>query len=1192
MIRTEFHHSTISFQADFSFFFDTSPRRKCYIAPERFYDSGAASPPVDAQTLTPAMDIFSAGCVLAELFAEGEPLFDYSRLLAFRRGDYDPVSAIDALDDRGIASVIGHMTQRDPSLRLTATEYIDMFSSVVMLDHNRVVVQVVHPFIAAATVEMEADARAANVAAGYFEIRDEIEYRQNVVISPLHLVPQPPPPPPPPPHPRDAVSKEEAIAINFNADQMHAHAAALLMEARAAVSTVLTSNRSVDAEDVPLEISQPTLVGVATSTVAATHHSPSFLEFTGVNKNGNDSLVVILSLLCAVLRGSRRQSIRVQLVEQIHDCAVRCGDDEARLQRAVPQLVAAATDPQFAVVRQAALRALPRVLACISHIPPGDVRAFTDYLFPSLSLLPADIEPLVQVAYAGSLAAIALGAQATIDGAGNVGVVKREEELGRLRGAVERAVHDLLVGSHPEPKLALLPHLENLSKVLGRRDTADGLLPALLTLFNSREWEVRAALYAQLYGVCPALKPQGVAFLLPFLDRMLSDPEPAAVTAAAALLTHLCRQHLLRQRHILAAVGKVIESGLLCAECTAVRAAAVEFMAAAAVTLPQAVGYALLLPLLRPHLKHDPAQLTSSCEIAVAMAKRSVKSETKRRPLNASLPPAATPLPPSTSYSVMLNRHPCRQGASWLAVALEQVANEVGAEGARGGVPLLVATAQRNVARPAAAEIRIGEPSALFKDKTIMPNKDAVARSSPATAPVAAAPVAAPWRPRGVLVAHLAEHKRQITRLASVPGTSLFLSASEDGSVKTWDARRLERDISFRPRASYEGHGASVGVRAVTALDDHATVISGGSDGSVHAWRIERGAQGEGWMVASRGDGHKLTASTCAGPVMDLCAWGTDMTVVSRAGTGVVSLDLRAPAEDVAWRLPYLPSSGVVTRLCCPSSQNSSPPLTNWIITGTSRGMMALWDVRFLLPVTSWAHPKGAAVNAMVLEDTAAPSSSSSVAPVVYVAAGKDEVAAWDAETGTVLRVLRVAGRDAPDLSLPEALATAAPTLCSAGDPLVRARQLGATDLRTLIPHSSGFRTFLSGPGSQLLTGSSDCAVRFWDVVNPQQSYAVVVPPPPLPSTHGAFSFPKWKYTMRTWGRVPVIEERPVEIAVQEVGWEDAAAVEQRHQTARWWDGAAALCHQQSIVDMTKVVGHAEPLLATGSLDGIIKIWR
>ena len=46
------------------------------------------------------------------------------------------------------------------------------------------------------------------------------------------------------------------------------------------------------------------------------------------------------------------------------------------------------------------------------------------------------------------------------------------------------------MGPHPETKLALLPHLGCLAAFVGRRDTADVLLPSLLTFFNSQSWQV------------------------------------------------------------------------------------------------------------------------------------------------------------------------------------------------------------------------------------------------------------------------------------------------------------------------------------------------------------------------------------------------------------------------------------------------------------------------------------------------------------------------------------------------------------------------------------------------------------------------------------------------------------------------------------------------------------------------------
>ena len=54
--------------ADFSFFFDTSRRRTCYIAPERFIQELAFSSPGEvaalqskARPITSSMDIFSLG---------------------------------------------------------------------------------------------------------------------------------------------------------------------------------------------------------------------------------------------------------------------------------------------------------------------------------------------------------------------------------------------------------------------------------------------------------------------------------------------------------------------------------------------------------------------------------------------------------------------------------------------------------------------------------------------------------------------------------------------------------------------------------------------------------------------------------------------------------------------------------------------------------------------------------------------------------------------------------------------------------------------------------------------------------------------------------------------------------------------------------------------------------------------------
>lgn len=125
--------------ADFNYFFDTSRRRTCYIAPERFVDgsmfageSDQHTPLVDLASsnqrsrgeLRQAMDIFSAGCVIAELFTEGVPLFDLSQLLAYRRGNFQTEQVLQKIEDRSIRELVAQMIQREPEKRLSAEEYL------------------------------------------------------------------------------------------------------------------------------------------------------------------------------------------------------------------------------------------------------------------------------------------------------------------------------------------------------------------------------------------------------------------------------------------------------------------------------------------------------------------------------------------------------------------------------------------------------------------------------------------------------------------------------------------------------------------------------------------------------------------------------------------------------------------------------------------------------------------------------------------------------------------------------------------------------------------------------------------------------------------------------------------------------------------------------------------------------------
>jgi len=130
--------------ADFNYYFDISARRTCYLAPERLDGSGRESMlktsqisdhetsssgideliPPDPNDFQASMDIFSLGCVLAELFME-RPLFDFAHLLSYKDHKYNPRNElINEIRDRSILDMIFSMLSLDPAQRQTANEYL------------------------------------------------------------------------------------------------------------------------------------------------------------------------------------------------------------------------------------------------------------------------------------------------------------------------------------------------------------------------------------------------------------------------------------------------------------------------------------------------------------------------------------------------------------------------------------------------------------------------------------------------------------------------------------------------------------------------------------------------------------------------------------------------------------------------------------------------------------------------------------------------------------------------------------------------------------------------------------------------------------------------------------------------------------------------------------------------------------
>jgi serine/threonine protein kinase len=71
------------------------------------------------------MDIFSLGCIIAEILMDGEALFDHASLLAYKKGAFDPNVILNSkVADNDIKEMILSMISIKPEERMSAMEYM------------------------------------------------------------------------------------------------------------------------------------------------------------------------------------------------------------------------------------------------------------------------------------------------------------------------------------------------------------------------------------------------------------------------------------------------------------------------------------------------------------------------------------------------------------------------------------------------------------------------------------------------------------------------------------------------------------------------------------------------------------------------------------------------------------------------------------------------------------------------------------------------------------------------------------------------------------------------------------------------------------------------------------------------------------------------------------------------------------
>lgn len=558
--------------ADFSYYFDTSGRRTCYLAPERFLAAGEKD---DGRGVTWAMDIFSVGCVIAELFLEA-PIFNLSQLYKYRKGEYDPgYGYLNKIQDDDLREMITHMIQLEPESRYSAEEYLNFWRRKAFPEYFY---SFLHQYMGLITEP--SSGRAAVVPETNFGEADE---RIDRVYYDFDKI---------------------SYFLGYDGDK-----------------NAPTSAGDLERQDdglIPLEVDIPN-----------NRHRATAMGRRPVD----DGSLIFLTLVMSALRNTARSTARTRALELMLAFAERI-TDEAKLDRVLPSVVALLND-RSDMVKIAAVRTMTQLLALVTVVSPVNAHIYSEYIRPRLDPFVrgsgSKVSPAIRATYASCLATLAHTSARILDmvqalrADGSIPSIDPEAEDGIVADLAYQNSFDVV-------KLDLLEHFESHTKALltdpnasvrraflgsvsslcvffGGSKANDVILSHLNTYLNDKDWILKCAFFRTIVGVATFVGGSSLEdFILPLMIQSLTDPEEFVVEQVIASLANMAELGLFQRSKTWEMVD--IIARFLVHPNLWINEAAAHFVSASTKYLSSAELYCIIVPHIQPYIKTSIVDFT------------------------------------------------------------------------------------------------------------------------------------------------------------------------------------------------------------------------------------------------------------------------------------------------------------------------------------------------------------------------------------------------------------------------------------------------------------------------------------------------------------------------------------------------------------------------------------------------------
>ncbi|KIW34168.1 uncharacterized protein PV07_00963 [Cladophialophora immunda] len=544
--------------ADFSFYFDTSSRRTCYIAPERFTSVNLEETQGE---LNWAMDIFSVGCVIAEIFLEG-PIFSLSQLFKYRSGDYSPEHThLNKIEDPEVRAMILNMIELDPEKRYNAEQHLSFYRSKIFPEYfysflHQYMLNLTRPATALKPVELNLGSLSE------FDEKIERVYYDFDKIS---------------------------FFLGYGP------------------SSTKLSSRS------PLTMKSSNKVKTPDADPSLYDGSLLFLTLVESSLRNTAKASARLKACDLLVAFAERLPDEAKL-DRILPYIVGLVADQSDVVRAAAIYAMTSIFEMIEVVSPINAYVFPEyILPRLKHFgfgPSGEPSVLVRSAYAScLASLALSAERVLDMVHAiradGRLSALRedeLASQQSFDALYDYG---RREIVPHF----EESTVALITDPEASVRRALLGSISRLCVFFGSQQSSDVILTHLNTYLNDKDWILRCSFFEALVGIASYIGATSLEkFILPVMVGSLTDPENFVLEKVFRSLARMAALGLLQKSTTWELVG--IAARFSIHPSIWVRESAIQFIVLSAKYIPAADQYCIVLPVIQPFLKGPISALT------------------------------------------------------------------------------------------------------------------------------------------------------------------------------------------------------------------------------------------------------------------------------------------------------------------------------------------------------------------------------------------------------------------------------------------------------------------------------------------------------------------------------------------------------------------------------------------------------